>query len=97
LHSTVDAGQQIGFEQLGIANTLRSYWLHVPLNQREYLWEDTQVKRLFHDINEAITREAPAYFLGNIVTIPRGTHSRLWMGSRGLQRPRSSSPPSATT
>ena len=66
-----EAGQQIGFEQMGIANVLRSYWLHVPLNQREYSWEDAQVKRLFHDINEAILRDAPAYFLGNIVTIPR--------------------------
>ena len=64
-----DAGQQIGFEQIGIANVLRTYWLQVPLNQREYSWEDAQVKRLFHDISDAILQDAPAYFLGNIVTI----------------------------
>lgn len=80
-----DAGQQIGFEQIGIASILRSYWLHVPLNQREYSWEDVQVTRLFHDIAEAIFREAPAYFLGNIVTIPReGTSLEIVDGQQRL-------------
>ena len=65
------ADRQIGFEQLGIGSVLRSFWLHVPLNQREYSWTDTQVKRLFHDINKALVDDAPVYFLGSLVTIPK--------------------------
>lgn len=66
-----DADRQIGFEQLGIGSVLRSYWLQVPLHQREYSWTDKEVKALFHDINKAILDEAPVYFLGSIVTIPK--------------------------
>lgn len=80
-----DNREQIGFEQLGIANVLHSYWLQVPLNQREYSWEETHVLRLFHDISEAILNDAPSYFLGNVVTIPRdGTRLEIVDGQQRL-------------
>lgn len=66
-----DAGRQIGFEQPGMAAVLRSNWLAVPLNQREYSWTEREVKALFQDINKAISDESPDYFLGSVVTIPR--------------------------
>jgi hypothetical protein len=67
----VDADRQIGFEQLGIGSVLRSFWLQVPLHQREYSWTEREVTALFHDINKAILDEAPEYFLGSVVTIPK--------------------------
>jgi hypothetical protein len=66
-----DAQRQIGFEQLGIGKILRDSWLRVPLNQREYSWTDREVNGLLHDLSEAVANDAPEYFLGSIVTIPR--------------------------
>lgn len=66
-----DAERQIGFEQLGIGGVLRSSWLQVPPNQREYSWTEREVKALLHDISKAITGDASEYFLGSLVTIPR--------------------------
>jgi hypothetical protein len=68
---TEPRGGHIGFEQIGIGNVLRTSWLQVPLHQREYSWTDREVNDLFHDIGKAITDNAPEYFLGSIVTIPR--------------------------
>jgi hypothetical protein len=66
-----DAGRQIGFEQLGIGSVLSRNTLSVPLNQREYSWTEREVSDLFHDLAKAIRLNAPEYFLGTIVTIPR--------------------------
>lgn len=66
-----DSGRQIGFEQPGIAAVLRSSWLGVPLNQREYSWTEREVNSLFQDIYKAISEGSPDYFLGSVVTIPR--------------------------
>jgi hypothetical protein len=66
-----DSERQIGFEQLGIGNVLRTSWLRVPLNQREYSWTEREVKALLYDVNKAITDDASEYFLGSLVTIPR--------------------------
>ncbi len=65
-----DSERQIGFEQLGIASVLSRNNLSVPLNQREYSWTDREVNDLFHDLNKAISENAPEYFLGSIVAIP---------------------------
>ncbi len=62
---------KIGFRELGIAGVLKSYRLQVPLNQREYRWENKQVTTLFQDLRKAIDDEDAEYFLGTIVTIPR--------------------------
>lgn len=67
--------RQLTFTQNGIASILRVHRLKVPPNQREYSWEDKQVKELFHDLNNAIHDNAPEYFLGTIVAIPRGPDS----------------------
>lgn len=66
-----ESERQIGFEQLGIGNVLRTSWLKVPLNQREYSWTEREVKALLYDVNKAITDDASEYFLGSLVTIPR--------------------------
>src|SRR6267143_1703371 len=65
------SGRQIGFEQLGIGSVLSRNTLLVPLNQREYSWTEREVNGLFQDIYKAISENAPEYFLGSIVAIPR--------------------------
>jgi hypothetical protein len=66
-----DSHRQIGFEQMGIGSVLKRNTLFVPLNQREYSWEEDHVVALFQDLAKAISENAPEYFLGSIVAIPR--------------------------
>ena len=61
------SGSQIGFELLGIGTVLKRNRLVVPLNQREYSWEERNVQELFQDLAEAISSNKQAYFLGAIV------------------------------
>lgn len=62
---------QIAFEELGLGSVLKRYKLIVPPNQREYAWSEEEVLQLLHDFAQAVREQGP-YFLGTIVTIPRG-------------------------
>lgn len=55
------------FEYKGIGSLLKMGRLRVPLNQREYSWEEKQVNDLFQDFSNAIRKGQSAYFLGTIV------------------------------
>ena len=57
----------IEFEMLGIGTVLKRHRLAVPLNQREYSWEERHVHELFQDLADAITSGKQSYFLGAIV------------------------------
>lgn len=57
--------------QVGLGTALKQNSLFVPPNQREYAWKDEQVEQLFQDYAKAID-DGKDYFLGTIVTIPRG-------------------------
>lgn len=57
----------IKFEPLGIAEVLRRDRLRVPLNQREYSWEEEHIDDLFGDISDALSEGRETYFLGTIV------------------------------
>ena len=61
------SGSQIEFEMLGIGTVLKRNRLAVPLNQREYSWEERHVQELFQDLTDAISSGKQAYFLGAIV------------------------------
>jgi hypothetical protein len=63
---------QIAFLQAGLGGLLRQYQLEVPPNQREYAWREDEVTQLFQDFARAIDDDGVDYFLGTIVTIPRG-------------------------
>ncbi|MBI1730199.1 DUF262 domain-containing protein [Candidatus Acetothermia bacterium] len=63
--------EEIGYQQIGIANIFHQYWLKVPPNQREYAWEDDEVTELFQDLSEAINQGEESYFLGSIVVVPK--------------------------
>jgi Protein of unknown function DUF262/Protein of unknown function (DUF1524) len=66
-----DAQTHIGFEQLGLGTALKQNQLFVPPNQREYAWTEDEVRQMFRDFAKAMNEDTP-YFLGTIVTIPRG-------------------------
>jgi uncharacterized protein with ParB-like and HNH nuclease domain len=57
----------IQFHQVGIGTALLHNRLAVPLNQREYSWEEEHVLALFQDIAAAIAGGKASYFLGTIV------------------------------
>lgn len=57
----------IEFDHVGIGTALIRNRLAVPLNQREYSWEDKHVLDLFHDLAKAIDSNKSSYFLGTIV------------------------------
>jgi hypothetical protein len=61
----------IQFEELGLGTVLKRYQLLVPPNQREYAWEDREVKQLLQDFAREVLTGKP-YFLGTIVTIAQG-------------------------
>ena len=63
---------QIAFLQTGLGGLLKQFQLEVPPNQREYAWRNDEVTQLFHDFASAISDDGADYFLGTIVTIPRG-------------------------
>src|SRR5665213_712181 len=62
------SGSHIGFETLGIGEVITRNRLRVPPNQRQYAWTgDREVSSFLTDINGAIGKSKPAYFLGTIV------------------------------
>jgi hypothetical protein len=59
--------EAIGFEHKGIGAALAHNRLAVPLNQREYSWEEEHVWELFKDFANAVANNQATYFLGTIV------------------------------
>jgi hypothetical protein len=66
----------IEIDDIGIGTVLKHNRLIVPLNQREYSWEDKEVTDLFNDLRKAIDSEQPAYFLGAIALTGSDPKSR---------------------
>lgn len=64
--------RSIEFNHIGIGTALLRNRLIVPLNQREYSWEDEHVTDLFYDLAQAIEGRKSSYFLGTIV-LTRGS------------------------
>jgi len=50
-----------------IGDAIKSSFLSVPPNQRDYSWEKKHVKDLFDDLKGAVAGEAAEYFLGSVV------------------------------
>lgn len=75
----------IDAHDIGIATVLKSTWLVVPPNQREYSWEDEHIKTLFEDLAQAIDKNEGTYFLGSIVLTP-GEGLNTWEVADGQQR-----------
>ncbi len=74
---------QIKTEGLGLA--LRNGPWFVPKYQREYKWEEKNVKEFFGDIENAINEERTEYFMGSIVIAKTGTdHPEIVDGQQRL-------------
>lgn len=76
--------ETIEFEHRGIGEVLTQNRLAVPLNQREYSWEEEHIIDLFTDFANAIAENQSSYFLGTIV-LTRG-ESEIPEVSDGQQR-----------
>jgi hypothetical protein len=75
----------IKFDHLGIGEALKRGRYVVPINQREYAWEEPQVTALLSDFTNAINRNRPAYFLGTIV-LTRANEKQIPDIADGQQR-----------
>ena len=75
---------QMEFNMLGIGTVLLRNRLVVPLNQREYSWEERHVQELFQDLAGAISSGKQAYFLG-VIVLTNGTEGNLEIAD-GQQR-----------
>lgn len=62
---------RFGFDDVGIADLLRTGTLMTPANQRSYAWRERQVKNFLEDIGYAMDRGEKDYFLGTIVLIQK--------------------------
>lgn len=65
-------GHSATSQVIGLGSLLGQYNLNVARYQRDYAWTRPQVAKLLTDFSEAIQRGQTDYFLGTIVTIPRG-------------------------
>jgi hypothetical protein len=62
-----DGRGKIDFAHVGIGTALIHNRLAVPVNQREYAWEEKHVSDLLRDFSNAISQNKSSYFLGTIV------------------------------
>lgn len=62
-----DMPARITFDHKGIGAALNHHRFTVPMNQREYRWEEEHVRDLLQDLSKAIDNDNPTYFLGTIV------------------------------
>lgn len=62
---------RMDFDTVGIGTALKRNRLVVPLNQREYSWEERHVMDLFRDLADAVNSQKHSYFLGTIVLTNR--------------------------
>jgi hypothetical protein len=66
----VDAEQPIDVVKTTLGGALKNGPLSIPNYQREYSWTSDRVRKLFDDMNNAMTKNHPSYFLGTIVLTP---------------------------
>jgi len=64
---------RIDFQHLGIGELLKRGVYEVPINQREYAWRIEEVENFFDDIQNAMNKNLPTYFLGTIL-LTAGKH-----------------------
>lgn len=80
----VDDYDKIEYTPLGIGSALAQHRLTVPLNQREYSWEQEHVVDLLEDLHGAIDNGRQTYFLGTIVLTRAGDTLEIADGQQRL-------------
>lgn len=56
----------------------------VPIYQRNYAWEETQIEQLIRDVEDAQSDDRAEYFLGNLVVMKRGNVYEVVDGQQRL-------------
>jgi len=69
--------EKIDASLIGIGSLIKSSRFTIPIYQRPYSWTDVQIDDLYRDLNDAITGNAPDYFLGTLVTTRNPDEGRL--------------------
>lgn len=67
---------RIGINLEGIAYVISDNLLSVPVYQRPYAWEESNVQELLQDLGDAMRESTPEYFLGSIVIAQSSEESR---------------------
>lgn len=79
------AKRLIDFDPTGIGQLLAADRLMVPLNQREYSWEEDHVNDLIHDFAEAMDSPSGIHFLGSIfLTSGESEYAQITDGQQRL-------------
>ena len=71
---SVSVSSEIGISHEALANILKTQELSMDSNQRSYAWEKENVQELFQDIQNAIAKGDPEYFLGSVVVTRSERH-----------------------
>lgn len=71
------AHTKISFELVGLGSLLKERMLGVPIYQRSYSWESSQIEDYWSDLRSAFANSDPEYFLGTIVLTTEGTANRV--------------------
>lgn len=48
--------------------------IQIPIFQREYMWQEKQLNRMFEEINETIEEVETSRFLGAVIAVKRSTN-----------------------
>ncbi len=81
----INPSQKLSTNSINIGELFKSRYFEIPTNQREYRWEEEQIKKLWDDLictlrNDNEETETHGHFLGAIVVIGNENsfeHSRL--------------------
>ena len=65
---------KIELDARGLGSILKQWFVKVPLDQRDYAWENENVTQLYDDFSRAISA-GEEHFLGSLVTIPKGKNA----------------------
>lgn len=68
---------RISYDMTGIASLLKNGEFRVPIYQRSFAWDTSEVDDFWSDLKEALDDAEPDYFLGTLVLTPSDEERRL--------------------
>jgi hypothetical protein len=68
-----NAAPKIDLDAFGLGKILKDFFVSVPLNQRDYAWDEENVGQLYDDFARALSG-GEDHFVGSIVTIPKASN-----------------------
>lgn len=68
-----NAAPKIDLDAFGLGKILKDFFVSVPLNQRDYAWDEENIVQLYDDFARALSG-GEDHFVGSIVTIPKASN-----------------------